>query len=1049
MLPAAQVSPSVGPASASPLASHARATSSAATTANNHPPLPTSSAHKRPHSESGRHGSASAKGKERRLEQDPIDDADSEDDGTLGPDGKPRKKRSRMALSCKECKRRKIKCDRVMPTCGNCQRRNRPEDCTWDVFQPANDAFLPPTIARSTDLEALTARLAHVEAYLKTLPPNFAMFRPLQPDSAGGKNGAPTGTSPDEGGENASGGVGVGRKGPSAGDADEAFSDTEDAALRVENGVFGNRALEAAGGPPGSLVANRPPLRSNHSTFPASRPGQGMVSRFGAPSTELTKALTSIVATPTVASASLRAHLLLEYDASAETVVRAKHDELERIMRTLPGREATVYLVERYFTNVSWLFHHLHAPSFRAEVEHFHSMCDQGRQREVDPFWLALLLMVICLALDSMHYSRSPLSLRTEPNGNASSKDSVGNGTPLEAYTQEQLKALPERWFGASMRALKLAEFETVPRIRSIQTIVLYTQYLQLSSASRGQPSQLVVWLATAIRLAQVFGLHLLGSNPETMPPEDPAFPPGKNSLKREMSKRLWAVLVYQDWLGANSRNRCYTISPQHCDTDDPLNVNDSDLSPSTTDLTAAPSSVLTDSSADRIHIAMARQVRAVFDRVELARDWSYSTILDLDAGFRLILDDLPERWTLAADEQEQEAPMQRFQRHFVLEGLHNRIFRLHRPLLSKAHKNPKYKFSADACLKSARAVVVSTHNMREAVSDVPYTYSHVLGAALVLFNDLFQAIDHDLSAPEIDSKIATLQLALEIFSSKPSSASLAAVVQQGNRILAGLFREEERRRTNRAAKALVFAASGAENPGQDDAEEGEDQETFADILQRVARSLDTDAAPHRGTPPPTRNIPSKVAPRPGADTASAIATAGAPVYNLQQYGDLSAQPFDNSLPYPSSLTAAAGLPYGTATTDALLAQPFTADLDWTFAHATAGPSGTGGAFEYDLGLASFGLNLDNDLGLTSFVDAEVTPQFEQQHQHQHHQQQRQPSLSAAAYNGAAGLSGAPWADPLQVVDTGAYSGAVRPGMSEADAAAAYWGSTGTGHLSM
>lgn len=308
--------------------------------------------------------------------------------------------------------------------------------------------------------------------------------------------------------------------------------------MRVENGVFGNRALEAAGGPAGSLVAQRPPLRSAHSALVSSRPGHGGAApRFGAPSTELTKALTSIVATPTVASASLRAHLLLEFDASAETVVRAKHDELERIMRTLPGREATVFLVERYFTNVSWLFHHLHAPSFRSEVEHFHLMCDQGRQREVDPFWLALLLMVLCLALDSMHYSRSPLSLRTEVNGQKDSTP-VGKDTPLEAYTQEQLKALPERWFGASMRALKLAEFETVPRIRSIQvcrnqqprargaqrlnvpfilqTIVLYTQYLQLSSASRGQPSQLVVWLATAIRLAQVFGLHLLGSNPET-----------------------------------------------------------------------------------------------------------------------------------------------------------------------------------------------------------------------------------------------------------------------------------------------------------------------------------------------------------------------------------------------------------------------------------------------------------------------------------------------------------------------------------------------------
>lgn len=268
--------------------------------------------------------------------------------------------------------------------------------------------------------------------------------------------------------------------------------------------------------------------------------------------------------------------------------------------------------------------------------------------------------------------------------------------------------------------------------------------------------------------------------------------------------------------------------------------------------------------------------------------------------------------------------------------------------------------------------------------------------------------------------------------------------MQQGNRILAGLFREEERRRTNRAAKALVFAASGAENPAQDEAEEDEDQETFADILQRVARSLDTDAAPHRGTPPPTRNIPSKVATRPGTDVAAST-TGGASIYTVQQYGDLSSQPFDNSLPYPSSLTAAAGLSYGTATADALLAQPFTADLDWTFAHATAGSSGTGGgAFEYDLGLASFGLNLDNDLGLTSFVD--VASQME--HPPPQHHQQQQQVLSVGPY-GAAGLSGAPWADPMQAADPGAYSGAVRPGMSEADAAAAYWGSTGTGHMNM
>ena len=260
------------------------------------------------------------------------------------------------------------------------------------------------------------------------------------------------------------------------------------------------------------------------------------------------------------------------------------------------------------------------------------------------------------------------------------------------------------------------------------------------------------------------------------------------------------------------------------------------------------------------------------------------------------------------------------------------------------------------------------------------------------------------------------------------------------------MFREEERRRTNRAAKALVFAASGAENSTQIQDEDEEDQETFADILQRVARSLDTDAAPHRGTPPPTRNIPSKVATRPGAEVAATSST-GAPAYNVPPYGNASLQPFDNSLPFPTSLSATAGsLPYGTATTDALLAQPFTADLDWTFAHATAGPlNGSGGAFEYDLGLASFGLNLDNDIGLTSF-NIDVTPQLDQQ------QQQQPPHLAAMSYN-STGVSGAPWADPMEAVDVGAFGGgnlgAVRPGMSEADAAAAYWGSTGTGHMNV
>lgn len=149
----------------------------------------------------------------------------------------------------------------------------------------------------------------------------------------------------------------------------------------------------------------------------------------------------------------------------------------------------------------------------------------------------------------------------------------------------------------------------------------------------------------------------------------------------------------------------------------------------------------------------------------------------------------------------------------------------------------------------------MSTHNIASATRDIWYSYSHVMGAALVLFNDLFQAIDHDASASEIASKKDTLHLASEIFerSSEITSPALQVVVQQGSKIMTGLFRAEESRRTARAAQHLLSASGGATFAQ----EEEPAVESFADVLQRISRSLNPDQRPHRGTPPPTRNISS------------------------------------------------------------------------------------------------------------------------------------------------------------------------------------------------
>ena len=48
------------------------------------------------------------------------------------PDGAQSTKRRRIALACLECRRRKLKCDRVFPACTRCQKGPHPADCTYD-----------------------------------------------------------------------------------------------------------------------------------------------------------------------------------------------------------------------------------------------------------------------------------------------------------------------------------------------------------------------------------------------------------------------------------------------------------------------------------------------------------------------------------------------------------------------------------------------------------------------------------------------------------------------------------------------------------------------------------------------------------------------------------------------------------------------------------------------------------------------------------------------------------------------------------------------------
>ncbi|KAG2136078.1 uncharacterized protein EDB93DRAFT_1254061 [Suillus bovinus] len=100
---------------------------------------------------------------------------DSEPEGEVEQQGPAKKKRRRQALSCNECKRRKIKCDRAQP-CGPCTRRGEQSKCQWRTLEPVDKYVLRTDFdelkTRSkAEYDELKARLDHLESVVARLFP--------------------------------------------------------------------------------------------------------------------------------------------------------------------------------------------------------------------------------------------------------------------------------------------------------------------------------------------------------------------------------------------------------------------------------------------------------------------------------------------------------------------------------------------------------------------------------------------------------------------------------------------------------------------------------------------------------------------------------------------------------------------------------------------------------------------------------------------------------------------------------------------------------------
>ncbi|GAA5839527.1 hypothetical protein JCM5353_002777 [Sporobolomyces roseus] len=778
--------------------------------------------------------------KSRKSSSGPAGTGNGEEEGPL-------KKKAKQTLSCSECKRRKIKCDRCQP-CSACVKRGAPNDCWEDAkIEPERQPF-----ALAEDLDEMKERLQLLERFINKLP--IALKNQSFAELGINSMGPLKRESLDE----------IGRSGHQMfenmerldnGTCPEMYSLPNECFPTVDNtGQDNFELLENA-----VMIVSRAPERRG---------------------VELTDGLTSILAPrPIWVDSSTSTKMGLDLCFTETEFHEERKRTLDKIFTILPNKADSHKAVDRYEKGFHWMFPSLHMPSLRAEHKKYWEMVESGRRDDIDPGWLAVYAVMLALSWDDSAQILPEMFFD-------GSKDSP------EAKAKKEHEALS--YYAVSQKLILLADPYGKPQVRFIQQVLplqfsyffetmsdlvcfsvvsryvilnaCWTLIAAVDSSDWGRFSNL---LCVAIRTGHNLQLHRLTDDPENMPSDDPAWPPGKNSVKRESALRIWSALTFYDHLAAISRFSTYMIHPDHTTTPILSNVDSVKLSSTEWKIEVQPDSAITDATLERHKYKLAEISRKTFDMfVAGKKSFNYGAVLELDREYRTILETMPDAWIQEHKSLEEKDPYLKSRRFGALQAVHNRIVRLHRPFLTRGYApNSKFSYSTDACIRSAKIVLVCHHNNVGFI--IKPLYSHSLSASIVLAADLFHHIDNGATTAEIESKKEHLLIALEIFSEqtekKIQSRHLQAIIGQARRILSGLFFEVEKRRARRMAR--VAQGRGGE-PVQ--------EEPFNDILSRIAREDPT--APIAANQQPRPALPQQQpVPQPDLSTSQAFPPSFAP----------------------------------------------------------------------------------------------------------------------------------------------------------------------------
>lgn len=308
---------------------------------------------------------------------------------------------------------------------------------------------------------------------------------------------------------------------------------------------------------------------------------------------------------------------------------------------------------------------------------------------------------------------------------------------------------------------------------------------------------------ASALTIARDLGLHKIDS------PEGREENAKESHIIVEIKRRLWWHIASTDWylstatsdllfanvfrlLGVSGgpQEGTYFIQPRHMAVNRPRNITDEELETQGPWLDH-PLDVPTEMSYFLLRIRSAELARMICDAWPMASsdidNIDYSSIVAIDAKFEELINDMPVFFRLDDESRRRSHPITEKYPYFIIQkyligiAIYMRRCKLHQPFLVRGSEDERFRYSREACIRAARAVVHAKQQLDEENDEIVarqlplnlFVLHHLFVATIVLVMDL--CFNRNEDAEQDEARRAEVIYACKTLESTKTTSALAS----------------------------------------------------------------------------------------------------------------------------------------------------------------------------------------------------------------------------------------------------------------------------------